>query len=85
MSVVKNIKHFLFCHCGDAEGGEVLMWKKNEGQSGGHAVMAIGYDQADKRFLVRNSWGRRWGMAGYFTMPFEYLEALAGDFWTIRQ
>lgn len=61
------------------------MPKKDEVMIGGHAVMAVGYDQAEKRFLVRNSWGRQWGMAGYFTMPFKYLEALAGDFWTIRR
>ena len=59
--------------------GEVLV--------GGHAVMAVGYDQAAGRFIVRNSWGSGWGMAGYFTMPFQYLTdpMLAADFWTIRQ
>ena len=65
--------------------GIVHMPTKDEIQIGGHAVMAIGYDQTDKRFLVRNSWGKKWGMAGYFTMPFEYLETLADDFWTIRR
>jgi len=65
--------------------GIVHMPTKDEIQIGGHAVMAIGYDQAGKRFLVRNSWGKKWGMAGYFTMPFEYLETLADDFWTIRR
>jgi C1A family cysteine protease len=54
---------------------------------GGHAVVAVGYDQAAGRFVVRNSWGSGWGMAGYFTMPFQYLTdpMLAADFWTIRQ
>jgi C1A family cysteine protease len=54
---------------------------------GGHAVVACGYELASRRFTVRNSWGSRWGMAGYFTMPFEYLTEpmLAADFWTIRQ
>ena len=65
--------------------GIVHMPTKDEIQIGGHAVMAIGYAQTDKRFLVRNSWGKKWGMAGYFTMPFEYLETLADDFWTIRR
>jgi len=65
--------------------GIVHMPKKKERPIGGHAVMAVGYDQAAKRFLVRNSWGKRWGMAGYFTMPFKYLETLADDFWTIRR
>jgi C1A family cysteine protease len=65
--------------------GVVNMPKKGEVMLGGHAVMAVGFDQAKKRFLVRNSWGRNWGMSGYFTMPFEYLETLSADFWTIRR
>lgn len=53
---------------------------------GGHAVMAVGYDDSAKTFLVRNSWGTGWGMGGYFTMPYDYLRDgdLAADFWTIR-
>jgi len=67
------------------ETGIVDLPGKEEAEIGGHAVMAVGYNQAEKRFLVRNSWGNKWGMGGYFTMPFEYLETLADDFWTIRR
>lgn len=54
---------------------------------GGHAVMAVGYDDETERFIVRNSWGADWGQNGYFTMPYEYVEnrKLADDFWTIRK
>ncbi|MFH0763400.1 MAG: C1 family peptidase [Candidatus Omnitrophota bacterium] len=65
--------------------GIVNMPKKGEITLGGHAVMAMGYDRDKKRCLVRNSWGRLWGIGGYFTMPFEYLQTLAEDFWTIRR
>ena len=53
---------------------------------GGHAVLAVGYDDASQRFIVRNSWGAGWGMKGYFTIPYSYLtnNNLADDFWTIR-
>ena len=65
--------------------GVVSMPAKGERVIGGHAVMAVGFFQKEKRFLVRNSWGRDWGMEGYFTMPFEYLTKLSADFWTIRK
>ncbi|MDD3905683.1 MAG: C1 family peptidase [Candidatus Omnitrophica bacterium] len=65
--------------------GIANMPKEDETMVGGHAVMAVGYDQSEKRFLVRNSWGLKWGMGGYFTIPFEYIETLADDFWTIRR
>ncbi len=70
-----------------AETGIVGLPGGGERVVGGHAVVAVGYDQAEGRFLVRNSWGSRWGMEGYFTMPFQYLTdpMLAADFWTIRQ
>ncbi|HEX3792760.1 MAG TPA: C1 family peptidase [Pseudonocardiaceae bacterium] len=53
---------------------------------GGHAVLAVGYDDAQQRFIVRNSWGTDWGMGGYFTLPYAYLtdSGLASDFWTVR-
>jgi len=53
---------------------------------GGHAVMAVGYDDSQQRFIVRNSWGPAWGLQGYCLMPYAYLTDtnLADDFWTIR-
>jgi len=53
---------------------------------GGHAVMAVGYDESQQRFTLRNSWGATWGMKGYFTLPYAYLldQNLSSDFWTIR-
>ena len=68
-----------------ARTGVVSMPTKDEKAIGGHAVMAVGFDRKAKRFIVRNSWGAGWGMDGYFTMPFKYLEELADDFWTIRK
>ncbi len=70
-----------------AKTGIVSMPKRNEKQVGGHAVLAVGYDDAAQRFIVRNSWGPRWGIKGYFTMPYAYLadRNLSDDFWTIRR
>ena len=58
----------------------------NEPSIGGHAVVAVGYDDAKKRLIMRNSWGTGWGDRGYFYLPYEYITTpnLAADFWTIR-
>lgn len=69
-----------------ASSGVLDMPQYSEKMIGGHAVAAVGYDDAQQRFLVRNSWGSNWGQAGYFTMPYAYLTDtnLSDDFWTIR-
>lgn len=66
--------------------GDIPLPSANEAAIGGHAVMAIGYDDTAQKFVIRNSWGRDWGKEGYGTMPYAYLTNLnlSGDFWTIR-
>jgi C1A family cysteine protease len=65
--------------------------------AGGHAVVAVGYDDAKKirnpergsqpsvgAFLIRNSWGEGWGDRGYGWLPYDYVGAgLAEDWWTL--
>ncbi|MEV6850439.1 C1 family peptidase [Actinoplanes sp. NPDC051411] len=67
--------------------GEVRLPAAGETVLGGHAVLAVGYDDATARFSVRNSWGPNWGDGGYFTMPYAYLtdRGLASDFWKISK
>ncbi len=60
--------------------------KSKESVQGGHAVLAVGYDDRTQRFIIRNSWGNKWGDKGYFTMPYKYVTSTkySEDFWTIR-
>lgn len=66
--------------------GIVPMPKKSEKLLGGHAVLAVGYDDTKKVFICRNSWGDKWGDKGYFYMPYDYLTSknLSSDFWVIK-
>jgi C1A family cysteine protease len=69
-----------------AKTGVVPMPHYGEQILGGHAVLAVGYDNMQKTFIVRNSWSDQWGDKGYGYMPYAYLTnpQLAADFWTIR-
>jgi C1A family cysteine protease len=54
---------------------------------GGHAVVAVGYDIPEKFVWVQNSWGKGFGIGGYFKMPFGYFgrSDLVDDLWAIRK
>jgi len=69
-----------------AQTGIMPMPGANDSVLGGHAVMAAGYSDADKWYIIRNSWGENWGDKGYFYMPYDYMHNnnLCADFWTIR-
>ena len=71
------------------EDGIMKMPKGNDPDaniSGGHAVLMVGYDERKKWFIVQNSWGDRWGKAGYCFMPESFImnEDYTWDCWTVR-
>jgi C1A family cysteine protease len=69
-----------------AASGLIPMPKPSETYLGGHALIAVGYDDQTHEFLVRNSWSTRWGIDGYCWIPYDYLTNphLASDFWAIQ-
>jgi hypothetical protein len=60
---------------------------EQEKMDGGHAMLCVGYSDADRVFIIRNSWGADWGDEGYCYIPYAYMTNpdLNGDCWTIRQ
>jgi len=68
-----------------AKSGIVPMPKIGDTLEGGHAVCAAGYDDAKGAALVRNSWGSKWGLGGYFWLPYKFLESrdLSDDIWAV--
>lgn len=70
--------------------GNIPFPSRGDTLEGGHAVLAVGYDDAKKigankgALLIRNSWGTTWGEAGYGWLPYAYVEqGLAQDFWSM--
>jgi C1A family cysteine protease len=61
------------------------MPKEGESIIGAHAVLVVGYDDAKRLLIVRNSWGDKWGRGGYFYMPYDYASNpnLVWDCWVM--
>jgi uncharacterized protein (TIGR03437 family) len=49
---------------------------------GGHAVLLVGYNDTEKYFVVKNSWGTDWGESGYFRIAYSELSSVVnfGDY-----
>lgn len=58
---------------------------ESEKIQGGHAVLAVGYDDAKQVLIVRNSWGAGWADKGYFYMPYKFAASKHVDeYWTAQ-
>jgi len=53
--------------------GVVPMPSPDEVRLGGHALLAVGYDDDKQHFIVRNSWGEEFGDKGYCYIPYQFF------------
>ncbi len=98
--LLKRVKNFLAAGYPSMFGFTVYNFGNEKGEfefpgssdpvQGGHAVIAIGYDDNRKigkekgAIRIRNSWGTDWGENGYGWIPYAYIESgLAVDFWSL--
>lgn len=66
--------------------GRVPLPQEGEELLGGHAVLAVGYDDFHEVVICRNSWGRTWGDHGYFYLPYDFWAYnLVDDMWTAKK
>lgn len=57
-----------------AAGSRPFTWTFHDSRNlFGHAVVCVGYDNADSTFLFMNSWGQKWGHHGLFKADLEVL------------
>ncbi|UJR09185.1 hypothetical protein I4U23_013433 [Adineta vaga] len=61
--------------------------EKNRSSHGNHAMLAVGYSDHSKAFIVRNSWGADWGDRGHCYIPYGYMidSDLCWDPWAVRK
>lgn len=43
---------------------------------GGHAIVFVGWDDTERYFLLRNSWGSGWGIDGYCKYSYDLIGSL---------
>jgi hypothetical protein len=68
-----------------AASGLTRMPKHSEIYIGGHALMAVGYDDQTQAFLVRNSWSSSGAIDGYCWITYYLTNPhLISDLWAVR-
>lgn len=67
-----------------AASGIVPMPADPSNSLGGHAVLAVGYDDDQQQIITRNSWGVKFGQQGYMMLQYDYLDQFGSDYWNIK-
>ncbi len=65
---------------GFMKAGKGFVWKEVVGaQSGGHAMLVVGYDNDRHAFRAINSWGADWGDGGYYWFDYDFFPTVVHE------
>jgi C1A family cysteine protease len=51
---------------------------------GGHAVSIVGYDDTQRAWIIRNSWGQDWGMNGFALVSYDDESGIGGETYSFQ-
>lgn len=88
---IQDMKQSLYTNGPFVAGVQVFeTWMKNKGeiikggikQYGGHAITITGYDEKEKYFEFKNSWGN-WANLGYGKLSYDYINNYCMSAWAL--
>ncbi len=66
----------------DAPNGKIPFPKIEERKLGVHSIALVGYNKQE--FIFANSWGKKWGNAGFGYLPFYYVNKFLIEAWVVN-
>jgi C1A family cysteine protease len=54
------------------------------GREGGHAISLVGYNDLDRYWIIRNSWGDNWGENGFARVSYDDVSGIASSTWAFE-
>lgn len=71
---------------GGGNHGRIPDPEPHEEHLGGHSMVAVGYDDRERVFVVRNSWGASWGERGHCFLSYAYVgdRRFTDEAWVLR-
>lgn len=50
-------------------------------KAGGHAISLVGFNDLERYWIIRNSWGTNWGESGFARISYDDNSGIAGSTW----
>ncbi len=65
--------------------GQEFVWRQaGSTEPGGHAMVVVGYDDSKGAFKVLNSWGKNWGLNGYFWVTYNFFPKVVREGYVMK-